>query len=295
MRSLLTLLCVISTPILANDLKIVTDIGPVQSLVARVTLGQANPSILISTNGSVHHSVLKPSQAYDLQKASHVIWIGPELLPQLDSMLAAIASNANSSALFATPGTTQYEMREDHGHSDHDHDADALDPHAWLDPKNAMIWIEEIAAIFQKADPDNAAAFGQNADQAIAELEQLDAEIVAAFADLELKPILTTHDAFQYFETRYGITPIGSLTDVSDNALGAKTLRKLNAELAQVEHLCVLAEAGHGSKSLQALNLPKDTTQVQLDLFGLDIEDIPNRYVTTMRRLAQQIVDCAGQ
>ena len=59
-----------------------------------------------------------------------------------------------------------------------------------------------------KADPENASTFFGNRAAYVAEIEALDAEIRAMFAELppDSRTIVTSHDAFQYFGRDYGLT-----------------------------------------------------------------------------------------
>lgn len=93
---------------------------------------------------------------------------------------------------------------DDHGHG-HGHDHGAGDPHFWQNPRMAVHYVEQIADGFAAADPGNAAVYRDNAAAYIAELEALDAYIVAALADIpaEHRVMVTFHDAFGYFGTRY--------------------------------------------------------------------------------------------
>ncbi|MEO1103841.1 MAG: zinc ABC transporter substrate-binding protein, partial [Pseudomonadota bacterium] len=73
-------------------------------------------------------------------------------------------------------GHDEAAAHDDHGHDDHDqghieaaaqdhhgHDHDDVDPHAWLDPQNAKIWVDAIAAAMSQADPENASTYFGNA------------------------------------------------------------------------------------------------------------------------------------
>ncbi len=103
---------------------------------------------------------------------------------------------------------------DDHGHQreteadgdhDHDHDHGAGDPHFWLNPRLVVHYVNQIANGLVVADPDNAATYLDNAAAYIAELEALDAYIADTLVDIpeERRMIVTFHDAFGYFGSRY--------------------------------------------------------------------------------------------
>lgn len=111
----------------------------------------------------------------------------------------------------------------DEAHADeehaHDHDHGECDPHFWGDPRNVMIWADNIAATFTAADPANANFYAANADAYKAELEALDAELEALLATIpaERRVLVTNHEFLAYFAARYGFEVVGVV-------LGATTL-----------------------------------------------------------------------
>ncbi|ABF62583.1 periplasmic solute binding protein (plasmid) [Ruegeria sp. TM1040] len=120
-------------PALAETPRVVTDIAPVQGLVARVMDGVGAPDVLVPPGASPHGHSLKPSDARALTSADAVFWIGDELSPWLLGSLKELAGDAHVVSLLAAPQTMRLEFREgvvfggadhdDHGHDDHDHDA----------------------------------------------------------------------------------------------------------------------------------------------------------------------------
>ena len=70
--------------------RVLADIAPVQSLVARVMQGVGTPDLLIPPGVSAHDMALRPSQARALSRADLVVWVGPEMSPWLGRALEAI-------------------------------------------------------------------------------------------------------------------------------------------------------------------------------------------------------------
>ena len=134
--------------------------------------------------------------------------------------------------------------REKHGHDDHKkdahghqgHDHGAFDPHAWQDLKNAVIYVDNITAALAKADPVNAAAFYENREAYLAEIETLDAKIRAMLAKLSenKRTVVTSHDAFGYFAAAYGLrfeAPQGMSTESEASAADvAKLTRQIREQ-----------------------------------------------------------------
>ena len=103
------------------------------------------------------------------------------------------------------------EGHDDHGHDDHGHghghDHGAGDPHFWQDPRLVVHYVNQITDGLVEADPDNAATYLDNSAAYIEELEALDAYIADTLASIpdDLRVMVTFHDAFGYFGSRYDV------------------------------------------------------------------------------------------
>lgn len=102
-------------------------------------------------------------------------------------------------------GSESMEAKDDHSGHDHDHDHGAGDPHFWLNPRMAVHYVNQIANGLVAADPDHAATYLDNAAAYIGELDALDTYITDTLAGIphDNRVIVTFHDAFGYFGTRY--------------------------------------------------------------------------------------------
>jgi zinc transport system substrate-binding protein len=103
--------------------KVVVDIAPVHSLVARVMEGVGVPSLIVTPGASPHQYQMRPSQAAALQDADIVVWMSESLTPWLEETVETLSGDAAHLALLETEGTTLYAFREmavfgDHGHGD---------------------------------------------------------------------------------------------------------------------------------------------------------------------------------
>ena len=121
-----------------------------------------------------------------------------------------------------------------HAHAGHDHGEN--DPHAWQSVANAKIYVANIEAALVAADPASAETYRANARAYTARLDALDAELRASIARIpaDRRKVITSHDAFQYFEKAYGISfisPRGVSTSAepSPQAVG-RIIRQIKAE-----------------------------------------------------------------
>lgn len=149
---------------------------------------------------------------------------GAELLPSTDaheggehdgaghSASQADAAGEAHSADHQQAGATGAEAKQgkaEHREAEHGeaHAHEATDPHAWQAVPNAIVYVSNIAESFCTADPSGCDGYRANAARYQAALEALHAEIRSAVATIppEKRTIITSHDAFGYFEHEYGI------------------------------------------------------------------------------------------
>ena len=104
------------------DVYVVASIKPIHSLVSAVMQGVGEPSLLIEGAGSPHNYALKPSQAYELQKANLIFWIGHDLEAFLQRTIENIAPQAVSVPLIESHGIKTLPFREGASFEEHDHD-----------------------------------------------------------------------------------------------------------------------------------------------------------------------------
>ena len=102
---------------------------------------------------------------------------------------------------------------EEHGDDDHAHDHGDEDPHVWHDPLRMAVAAQVIAEGTAEATGLDAATLSAQADAYAAELEALDAELVAAYGAIpaECRKLVTDHDAFGYLAARYDFEIVGTI------------------------------------------------------------------------------------
>ena len=94
------------------------------------------------------------------------------------------------------------------------------DPHFWLDPVNAKAMVRAQSQL-SSIDPANATLYESNAKNTEARLDELVTEIEAELAGLQGRGFIAFHDAYQYFENRFGVQALGTVTVSPDVMPGA--------------------------------------------------------------------------
>lgn len=281
--------------------RVITDIPPVHALAAQVMGDLGEPVLLLGKGADEHDFALRPSQAQAVAEADLVVWIGPELTPWLDRALSGARAEAAALALLRAEGTLRRAYggaeAQDHDH-DHDHDqgpeaGDGADPHAWLDPGNAKIWLGLIAAELARIDPAHAADYAANATAASARIDQLDTEIAALLAPARGRQLVVFHAAYGYFAAHYGLRIAASFREGDAAQPGAARLSELRALLSEGAIACIFPEVQHDPEALEQIT---EGTGVRiggaLDPVGSSLEPGPGAYDALLRSMASTIAAC---
>ena len=308
-----TIMTLMSTSIMADAPNVAADIAPIHSLVSKVMDGVGEPKLVIQSGASPHGYRLRPSEAKALQDANLIFWMGEELTPWLDGAIDTLASNASVTSLLDQEGIVLHDFREgalfeahdrsahddhddhdDHdGHDDHDdHGHGAHDPHAWLSPENAKLWLNIIASKLSVADPENAATYFTNAAAGQAEIEEMISEVSATLKPVKDGKFVVFHDAYQYFENDFDFYASGaiSLSDASDPSPAriAKVQRRIRDEGIQ----CVLAEPQFKQGLVATVMEGSEATASVIDPLGADIKPGPKLYTQLIKNMAKTLRDC---
>ena len=311
-RPLLVLaLVTMATPVTAEPPRVVADIAPVHSLVARVMEGVGEPALLVPPGASPHFHALRPSDGQALQSAQIVVTVGPELTPWLDRPLESLAGTATRIDLLHSPGTTVLPSRsgalfEAHSHDDHDdhddhgeHDDNGhahgpTDPHAWLDPENGKRWLDSIAAALAGADPENSAVYHANAIQGAAEIDAAAAETQARIKPLRGLRYVVFHDAYQYFENRFGLPATGAIAISDASAPGPARIAELRERTAEMGVTCALTEPQFDPDLIATVFQGRNVATAVLDPIGAQIPPGPQMYPALIRSIGEALAGCAA-
>ena len=317
----ITLLSTI-TFIAQAKINVVASVKPVHSLVAAVMECIGAPVLIVKGAASPHTYALKPSQAEQIEKADLVFWMGHSLETFLEKPLESLASKAMVVELMDSHGLKKLEMREgggfdEHDHDDHDedghkehedhseeeHDNHAeeshddhghgkFDVHVWLDPENAKVMANEIMEALKKVDPGNAKKYETNTKKIVEKLNQLVAEISAELSSAKGKGFIVFHDAYQYFEERFGLKAVGSLTVSPEVVPGVKRIKELKTKIKELNALCVFSEPQFKPKLVSTVVEGTKAKTGVLDPLGAAIQNGPKLYFILIRDMANSLNKC---
>ncbi|MDO9383703.1 MAG: zinc ABC transporter substrate-binding protein [Hyphomicrobiaceae bacterium] len=285
------------------DVKVVATIKPIHALVAGVMDGIGSPELLVTGSASPHTFALKPSGARALNEAAVVFGVSPAVEPFTVKIFASLPKSVRIVTLSEAAGVQHLAARsgatfEAHDHADHashEHDAaehGASDGHVWLDPRNAKAMVDQIARVLGETSPGDAARLGANATRVKAEIDAMDQEIAGTLAPVKTRPYVVFHDAYQYFEHHYGLSPAGAITVGPDIQPGAKRLGEIRRKIGDLAAVCVFAEPQYSSSVMRAVTDGTSARFGTLDPEGALVEPGPGAYAALMRNLATKLRGC---
>ena len=202
----------------------------------------------------------------------------------------------------------KHAKKDDHDdHDDHDHDKHAKkddhddheghghgnhDPHAWLSPKIAKVWLNVIAAKLSEVDPKNAGTYFANANTARQDLDALSEEINKIIDPIRDKKFVVFHDAYQYFEKDFNISASGaiSLSDASDPS--PSRLAEVRKRVFDESVKCVLAEPQFKKGLVKAVIEGTGSNTAVIDPLGIKLQAGPSLYENLIRNLATNLAKC---
>ena len=272
---------------------VLATLKPVHSLVAAVMTGVGEPELLVGGALSEHSYALKPSDARKIAAAALIFEVGPDMETYLSGPLAGLGRRVV--VLERVPGVRLQAARRGGLWGEDDHDLGPTDPHIWLDPTNAVAMTRAIAAALIQLDPAHAAAYRTNEARTVAMLDALDRELAAKLAPVRQRPYLVFHDAYHYFEARYGLHPLGAVTVAPDRPVGARRVAQLREAVAAGRAACLFREPQFPPKLIETLDENTKAHIGVLDPLGADLRPGPGLYPRLMRDLAQSLAMCLGR
>ena len=305
----------------STDIKVVTTIKPLHSLISRIMETRGEPQLIIEGTNNPHTFVFKPSHAKMIEEADIVFWIGEDLEAFMEKPLNSLAKDTKKIGFMDSESIEKIEFREknifddhdghedeheghedddDHGHKDDDHDDDhkdahahahgEFDPHIWLDPENAKEMVKIIRDELIKIDPEGQRQYSVNTAGATLELDNLINSVEKELSkDISY---IVFHDAYQYFENRFGVIPAGALTLNPDVLPGAKQIADIQDVINDKGIKCIFSEPQYNPKIIETLGNDMNVSTGVMDPLGAFIDAGPTMYVELINGIANSIKEC---
>lgn len=304
------LACLFATALSTTSLaapRVVATIKPIHSIAANVMAGIAEPELLLDAAVSEHTAQLTPSQVEAMQNADLIIVVGDNLEaflhkalenPDIAQKKLLEAAELPGIKTLAARSGGLWEPHEDEGEEEgaheegHDHDHGGKDPHIWMDPENAKVIARELARTLAGLDSENAAKYQANVEKFTAGLDALSKEISSTVSPVRDKRYIVFHDAYQYFEARFGMSPAGSITINPEVTPGARRIKEIHDRIAATNAVCVFAEPQFESRYVDTVIEGTKARSAVLDGLGAREPKGPQAYAGMMHRFVTALTSC---
>ena len=316
---------------LKAEIKVVTSIKPIHSLVSYIMEGVGSPDLIVDGYNSPHGFSLKPSHAKMLQEADIVIYVGEGLEEFLEKPLESLAQNAVKFELLKQSGMKKLKFRErnifeghddhdDHGHGkkkkddhddhdDHDHDKKAKKEdhddhghddhghgHGEFDPH---IWLDPMNAkiIVKKVTNQLSKLDKENSStyksNSKKAFKEIDNLIKQVKSDINKDAkVVVFHDAYQYFEKRFDVNIIGALTVNTDVLPGAEQLAEIREVIEHEKVTCVLSEPQFNPDIVKTIANDTNINMGVLDPLGAKLDKGKTLYFNLISNISSSLKNC---
>ena len=179
------------------------------------------------------------------------------------------------------------------GHKEDDHEGHAhgeYDPHIWLDPMNAKVILSEMAEHLIENDPKNEVKYKANLKKAHKDLDKLTKKVKSEL-NKDFKSIVF-HDAYQYFEERFGINILGAFTVNTDVMPGAEQLAEIREVIEHDKVSCIFSEPQFNPDIIKAVAKDTNVATGVIDPLGATLNPGKDLYFDLISNMSKSFKGC---
>ena len=300
---------------LKAEIKVVTTIQPLHSIISNVMGSKGNLKLILDGTASPHSFSFKPSHAKMIEDADVIFWVGKDLENFLEKPLKSIPQDAKIISFMELSKIKKLKFREKniyedhddhdkhghkkddhddhdkHGHKDsHGHAHGEFDGHIWLDPVNAKIIVQEVTHVLEEIDSANAKVYAENAKKTLKKLDLMIKNIDKSIN--KNANFVTFHDAYQYFEKRFGVESLGALTINTDVQPGAKQISEIKELVEHRNIKCIFSEPQFNPKLINMIANSTGAKTGVLDPLGSSYKTGKSLYFNLIKDLYANLNKC---
>jgi zinc/manganese transport system substrate-binding protein len=227
---------------IADKLKVVATFSILGDMVRNVGGERVEVATLVGPNGDAHVYSPTPADGRRLTEAKIVFTNGLKFEGWIDRLVKSSGTGAEK--VEAAKGVKPLKGEEEGHRHGHDHGHGGSDPHAWQSIGNAKIYVANIRDALIAADEAGKATYQANAASYLKRLDEVEAEVKGLVAKIppERRRIITSHDAFGYFEEAYGIDVVAPQGVSTESEASAKDVARIIQQIKRERIAAVFVE-----------------------------------------------------
>jgi zinc/manganese transport system substrate-binding protein len=226
----------------ADKLKVVATFSILGDMVRNIGDERVEVATLVGPNGDAHVYSPTPADGRRLTEAKIVFTNGLKFEGWIDRLVKSSGTRAEK--VEAAKGVKPLKGEEEGQGHGHDHGHGGSDPHAWQSIGNAKIYVANIRDALIAADEAGKATYQANAASYLKRLDEVEAEVKGLVAKIppERRRIITSHDAFGYFEEAYGIDVVAPQGVSTESEASAKDVARIIQQIKRERIAAVFVE-----------------------------------------------------
>ncbi len=180
--------------------KVITTFTIIQDIAQNVAGDAATVESITKPGAEIHDYEPTPKDIVKTQSADLVLWNGLNLERWFERFFQNVQDKPS---VVVTEGITPISIFEGPY-------KDAPNPHAWMSPTNALVYIENIKNALVKYDPKNADTYRRNAENYAQKIKALDEPLRKKLAQIpqQQRWLATSEGAFSYLAQDYGLQEV---------------------------------------------------------------------------------------
>lgn len=294
----LILMALIIGPNLANANintvpRVVVSIKPMHAWVSAVMGDLGTPYLLLKNSDSVHSYSLKPSDAQQLVKSNIVFITDKHMETYLQNPLNNLAIKAKIIELTKADGIHLLPAREGGLFEGHKHTKNSYNFHFWLDPQNAIAATKVIAKSLSEIDKDHASIYQSNANAYIKRLVDLIEKTQSELKNHNEIKFIVFHDAYYYYEKRFGVEAMGAVTINPSHQPGVKRIESIRHKIQKVKAACIFTEPQFSPAIINNIIEGTSAKKGVLDPIGANLKPGPDCYFKLLKQITRSLLLCA--
>ncbi|TIO76800.1 MAG: metal ABC transporter substrate-binding protein [Mesorhizobium sp.] len=242
--SVITLSAFATSSAFAAPLKVVASFTVIADFAKNVGGDRVDITTIVGPDGDAHVYEPSPADAVAMAKADVVLVNGLHFEGFLQRLVDASATKAAIVTL--TKGVMPIDFKPEFADADAAEGAGktVTDPHAFQSIANARIYVKNIADAFCAADSAGCDSYKANAAAYTTKLDSLEGDVRAAIQSIPeaKRVVITSHDAFGYFEHEYGLTFLAPQGISTDSEPSAADVAKLVEQVKQDKAAAIFIE-----------------------------------------------------
>ncbi|CAN5638925.1 metal ABC transporter substrate-binding protein [soil metagenome] len=281
-----------------GEVRVAASISVLEDMTKEVGGDRVEVSTIVPVGASVETFQPSPSDARKISEADLVVQNGFGLESWLQDLLES-AGGQDKPVVELSEGLEPLEAGEEdgeHAEDEHGHAHAEGNPHFWLDVENAQHYAEGIRDSLIEVDPEGEAAYRRNAEEYLAELEELDAYIEDKARELpeENRKLVTAHDAFPYFAEAYGFELAGVVIQNPEAQPGSREVAEIVRTIEREDVPAIFTEPQFNSGLADTIASEADVEVAELYSDTLVGDESGGSYEAMMRTNIDRIVEALG-